>query len=641
MTGAGDGNRTRMASLEDWNSTIELRPPNDTRSVLIDLPTVKRHVIRTRSPCGESSRSPPTPDEEILPSSMPRRTRRLPETLLTAACLAFFAVFLLYPMGFTLRYSFGLAGETAVNPLSQVFENPLLRQAFFNSILIATTTVALASTLALGLAWTMSRWDFVGKTQLSALLLAPILLPPFVGAIGLQQLFARYGALNLLLIHRGWMNPEDPIDWLASGGLPAIILLQVLHFYPVLFLTLSAAMTQLDPSLHESAASLGASGWRVFRTVTLPLVRPGWMAGATVVWIGALTDLGTPLITGYSRVVPVQIFDSLNDLNSSSQGYALVAALLGLIAGVFLATRRFASATARPAPMRGARPALPVARPIRTLLFWGGSGLLLAISVLPHFSVGLVAFSSHWFFSPLPDAWTLSNFREVARHGLTASSIRNSFVFAGLSSVLDLGLGLGIAWLVSRRAGKMAGLLDTLAMLPLAVPGLVLAFGYFAGFEVNEKRHPWLDGWLDPRTNPTFLLVISYAVRRLPYMVRAAFAGFEQMSPALEEASAMLGAGPARTFFRITLPLIGAHLMAGMILTFAFAMLEVSDSLILAQRDRFYPITKQIWQLMGRIDPGAPGVACALGLFGMGLLAVSLAGARRLVGRRSRALFQA
>ena len=572
---------------------------------------------------------------------MPRRTRRLPETALYVVLLAFFAAFLVYPLGFTLRHSFGLAGDALANPLMQVLANPLLRASFLNSILIATATVILASATAFTLSWTLCRWEFTGKPFLGALLVAPILLPPFVAAIGLQQLFARYGAVNLFLIHRGWMNPAAPVDWLASGGVPAMVLLQALHGYPVLFLTVSASMAQLDPSLGECAASLGASRWREFRTITLPLVRPGWVAGAMVVWIGALTDLGTPLITGYTRVIPVQIFDSLNDLNSSSQGYALVAALLGLIGVLFLGTRRFASAKAPSAPSRGSRPALPPAGRGRTIAIWGSIGLLVGISLLPHFSVALVAFSSHWFFSPLPDAWTLANFREVASHGLTASSVRNSFVYAGLSSLLDLGLGLGIGWLVSRRGGRLAGLLDTLAMLPLAVPGLVLAFGYFAGFEVNERHHPGLDAWLDPRTNPTFLLVISYAVRRLPYMVRAAVAGFELMSPALEEASAMLGARPVRTFLRITLPMIGAHLIAGLILTFAFAMLEVSDSLMLAQRDRFYPITKQIWLLMGRIDPGAPGVACALGLLGMALLAGSLLGARWLVGKRSRSLVQA
>jgi iron(III) transport system permease protein len=176
--------------------------------------------------------------------------------------------------------------------------------------------------------------------------------------------------------------------------------------------------------------------------------------------------------------------------------------------------------------------------------------------------------------------------------------------------------------------------LDALAMLPLALPGLVLAFGYVAGFDVPIR-------WLNPRDNPTLLLIVSYSVRRLPYIVRSAYAGFQQTSVTLEEASANLGAGPLRTLRRVTLPLVAAHLVAGAVLTFAFAMLEVSDSLILAMREQYFPITKTIYQLLGRIEPNAPSVACALGVVGMAILAASLLVAGRILGRRMGQLFRA
>jgi iron(III) transport system permease protein len=146
---------------------------------------------------------------------------------------------------------------------------------------------------------------------------------------------------------------------------------------------------------------------------------------------------------------------------------------------------------------------------------------------------------------------------------------------------------------------------------------------------------------LNPRTNPTLLLIISYSVRRLPYIVRSAYAGFQQTSVTLEEASANLGASPFRTLRRITLPLVMAHLIAGTILTFSFAMLEVSDGLILAMREKYFPITKMIWQLMGRIDPDSAGVACALGVVGMIILGVSLLVAAKLLGNRMGQLFRA
>jgi iron(III) transport system permease protein len=136
------------------------------------------------------------------------------------------------------------------------------------------------------------------------------------------------------------------------------------------------------------------------------------------------------------------------------------------------------------------------------------------------------------------------------------------------------------------------------------------------------------------------LLVVSYSVRRLPYIVRSAYAGFQQTSVTLEEASASLGASPWHTLRRITLPLIAANLVAGTILTFAFAMLEVSDSLILAMRQQYFPITKMLWGLLGRLEPDAPGVACALGVLGMLILGACLFAASRFMGRRLGQLFR-
>ena len=248
---------------------------------------------------------------------------------------------------------------------------------------------------------------------------------------------------------------------------------------------------------------------------------------------------------------------------------------------------------------------------------------------------------ARWLYAVLPFAgWSQSRggsgHRWPSRLAL-GKNARGLFPGLGahssLSALLDLLLGVVIAWLLTRKRIPFAGLLDALAMLPLALPGLVLAFGYVAGFDFKIR-------WLNPRDNPTLLLVISYSVRRLPYIVRSAYAGLQQTSVTLEEASANLGAPPFRTLRKITLPLVMANLIAGTILTFSFAMLEVSDGLILAMREQFFPITKMIWQLMGRIDPGAPGVACALGVVGMLILSASLLAAGKILGQKMGQMFR-
>jgi iron(III) transport system permease protein len=168
-------------------------------------------------------------------------------------------------------------------------------------------------------------------------------------------------------------------------------------------------------------------------------------------------------------------------------------------------------------------------------------------------------------------------------------------------------------------------------MLPLALPGLVMAFGYVAAFSATP---------LDPRITPVPLLVAAYAVRRLPYMMRAAYAGFQQTNIALEEAAMNLGASPLKTIYQITFPLLFANLVAGAVLCFSFSMLEVSDSLILALKEQHYPITKAIWTLLKRIADG-PNIASAMGMLGLTLLSGSLFLASRFFGRRMGELFRA
>jgi iron(III) transport system permease protein len=275
----------------------------------------------------------------------------------------------------------------------------------------------------------------------------------------------------------------------------------------------------------------------------------------------------------------------------------------------------------------------------QTALIWVAMGGLIGVALLPHLMVLGQSFSARWFFTVLPGEWTVATYGEIFRDRLTTASVRNSLVFSSLSAFLDVILGVVIAWLLTRRRIPLAGLLDALAMLPLALPGIVLAFGYLAGFDNFKSK--WLNEYFNPRNNPTVLIIISYSVRRLPYIVRSASAGFQQTSVTLEEASANLGATPWRTLRRITLPLVMANLIAGTILTFAFAMLEVSDGLLLAMKEQFYPITKTIYQLLGRIAPGAPSVASALGVVGMIILTLSLLVSGRILGKKMGQLFRA
>ena len=261
-------------------------------------------------------------------------------------------------------------------------------------------------------------------------------------------------------------------------------------------------------------------------------------------------------------------------------------------------------------------------------------GFVTFLAVLPHLGVILLSFSKDWYATVLPHNLTLGHFHDVLGHELVLSSIANSVKYSTFATIFDIGLGLAIAYITVRTRIKGRQILDALAMLPLAVPGLVIAFGYLAMSREGQPFH-----WLMIGENPVLLLVIAYSVRRLPYVVRSASAGLQQVSATLEEAAQNLGCDPARTLWRITLPLLAPNLIAGGLLAFSFAMLEVSDSMILAQQAAHYPITKAIYSLIGTLGNG-PNLAAALGVWAMVFLGLTIFATSRLLGKKLGALFR-
>ncbi|MFZ4596164.1 MAG: ABC transporter permease, partial [Verrucomicrobiaceae bacterium] len=261
--------------------------------------------------------------------------------------------------------------------------------------------------------------------------------------------------------------------------------------------------------------------------------------------------------------------------------------------------------------------------------------LITLLAIIPHIGVVLLSVAEDWYATVIPQSMTLSHYYDVLGHDLTISSISNSLKYASLATLLDLVLGIAVAYVVVRTKIKGRQVLDAMAMLPLAVPGLVMAFGYLAMSREGQPFHGLMLG-----ENPLIILVIAYAVRRLPYVVRSASAGLQQVSPTLEEAAQNLGAPPARALWRVTLPLVAPNLIAGGLLAFSFAMLEVSDSMILAQQAAHYPITKAIYSLVAALGNG-PNLAAALGVWAMCFLAVTILGASLILGKKLGALFRA
>lgn len=551
--------------------------------------------------------------------------------------LAFFAVFFAWPILQVLRNGFVDAdGQFTAAHVGQLLSDPLYLGGLANSFLLAATSTTLALAIAIPLAVLVDRYEFPLKGPLSAVLLVPMILPPFVGAIGIKQILGQYGALNSLIITLGLRPADWSFDWLGANQFLGIAIVNALCLYPIIYLNAVAALANIDPALEEAAANLGCTGWRRFAKITLPLIRPGLFAGGTIVFIWSFTDLGVPLIFDYARVTPVQVFHALKDIGGNPFPFALVAVMLGASVAIYavgkgLFGRDTYAMMAKASHASGARNLTGGRGWLATLVLAG----ICLVAILPHLGVVAVACSRDWYRTVLPDTATLENFRLALGHDLTVPAIANSLKYASLATLVDLVLGVGIAYVVVRS--KLAGraVLDFLSMLPLAVPGLVLSFGYLAMTQQGR-----FFAFLGPTRNPTILLVIAYSVRRLPYVVRSAIAGFQQTSETLEEAAQNLGCPPLKAMLKVTLPLIAANLIAGGLLAFSFAMLEVSDSLVLAQKQAHYPITKAIYELFQLLGDGK-FLASALGVWAMAFLGLAIGGLTILLGRKLGALFRA
>ncbi|MEK7949341.1 ABC transporter permease [Luteolibacter soli] len=549
----------------------------------------------------------------------------------TAVVTALFGVFFLYP-------AFSVIGEAFRTPgggftmdfIGDIFKSPIYREGLWNALALGVVSTLATFLIAFPLSLLSYRYDFLGRGVLGVLILIPLVLPPFVGAIGIRHMLGVEGSLNALLTDIGLMNPQAPVDWLAKGRFWGIVAMNALHLYPILYMNITAALSNLDPAMEQAAENLGCPPARRLLRITLPLAMPGIFAGSAIVFVWAFTELGVPLVFDFTRVAPVQVFDGIKDLSGNPAPYALVAVILVISALVFGVTKALfgrQTSGAQPRPKgRGAEVKLTGLKSLGCAMIFGA---VFVVASLPHLGVILLSLSDDWYQTVLPVAMKFDNYRDALGDPFVVPSIKNSLFYASFATLVDLVLGVAIAWVIVRSTIKGRALLDALVMLPLAVPGLVLAFGYLA---LSQEGRP-LRFLIGAGGNPAMLLIVAYAVRRLPYVVRSAVAGLQQSNPALEEAARSLGAGWFNTLRKVSLPLIGANLAAGCILAFAFAMLEVSDSLILAQQVEYYPITKTIYSLLSSLGNGHE-LAAALGTWAMVFLSIAIVGAAALGGKR-------
>ena len=250
-----------------------------------------------------------------------------------------------------------------------LFQNPIYIEGFVNALGVAAASTLLASIIGFPVAFLLDRWTFPGKNIIAALIPLPLMVPPFVGAIGIKQLLGQAGALNALLIDTGIMDSAHPVDWLRRGRFWAVVILTALHLYPILYFNVSAALANLSPEMEEAAENLGCTGLRKLYRVTLPLIMPSVFAAVTIIFIWGLTELGVPLMCDYTRITSVQIFSGLKDIGRNPFVYALVVVVLLSTASLYAIARLTFGRTAYAVATKGNARRVP-----KELSSWKGLG---------------------------------------------------------------------------------------------------------------------------------------------------------------------------------------------------------------------------------------------------------------------------
>lgn len=538
--------------------------------------------------------------------------------------LAFLLAFLVWPVATVVWVAFTEKGSglfTFANFID-FFRTDLFIRSFWNSFYVSAMAVVGASILAMPLAYFTSRFAFRGTGLIQILGFLPLIMPPFVGAVALQLFFGRNGTVNLLL--DGWFGFKLGF----MEGLNGVIFVQSIHYFPFILINLSTALRNVDRSMEEAAQNLGSYGFRLFRRIVFPLALPGYVAGASLVFVKVFDDLATPLLLNVKDMLAPQAYLRVTSIGiADPMGYVIsVVLIVASVASMWVssfATRNIDYATTQ---RGGGGIAKRKLRPWEMALVYVVLTLIILLVLAPHFGLLLLSFATIWSFSPLPDGYTVAHYARV--FGESSIYIKNTLLYASLAGLIDIVIGTAISYLVLRT--KLIGVrgLDLLATAALAIPGVVLGIGYLRAF----YGIPLWDG--TPLASLWIVIVIALAIRRLPYALRACYAALQQISASLEEAAENLGATKASTVRRIVVPLMTGGLVAGFITSFATAAVELSATLMLVQANQDAPLAYGLYVFMQSAAGRGPGAA--LGVIAVVIVALSTIASQYVIERERR-----
>ncbi|MBL8808380.1 MAG: iron ABC transporter permease [Rhodospirillales bacterium] len=534
--------------------------------------------------------------------------------------LVFVALFALLVMPIVNIVGLSLSGKDAQSSVwanyATFFSERFYYQTLINSIQVSLAATVLAVLVGVPAAYFATRYDIWGRGFVRAAVVLTFVSPPFIGSYSWVILFGRSGLITTTLADFGISLP-------SIYGAPGIVLVFTLQFFPFVFLMVSSGLKSIDQSIEDAARNLGSGELRVFFTVLLPLLVPSISAGALLVFVAAFTDIGTPIIIGERfRVLPVLIFgEFVNEFGGRPILASTLAVLLLTVTTAALLLQRWfaglhAHGTAAIRPLT-----IQEQRPLKRLLASAYVLLLVGMALLPIVNIVISSFLKA--NGPLLIAeFTLGNYARILR--TIAVPLSNTIFYTTAATAMCAIVGTAVGYIIVRRPGRLGGLLDGVVMFSYAVPGIVLGVGLI----VTYNEPPVI------LTGTSAILILAFFIRRLPFSVRSSVSMLQQLSRDTEDASINLGAGPGRTFLKITVPLLSMAILSGVLLTWSNTIRELSATLILQSGST---VTLSI-EIFNEVVNANFGLASALGTVLILLTFLPLVVLFTLLGKREEAL---
>ena len=495
--------------------------------------------------------------------------------------IAFLTLFILYPLAILLVDSFVGDGTFGVSIFQRIFAMPTFTRAITNTLKVGFLVGILSALIGLLFAYVevyVRMGKFVGGL-FKVVSMLPVVSPPFVLSLSMIMLFGKAGIITRFLLG---------IYDNSVYGFWGIVIVQTLTFFPVCYMMLKGLLKNIDPSLEEAARDMGASRWKVFTSVTLPLMLPGLGNAFLVTFIESIADFANPMIIGGSYDKP----------GAAAMAVVLLCITLAMfiVQKYYLERKTAATLTGKASRARMLIEDKSVKIPLTVLC-----ALAASFVILMYLCVPIGAFFPTWGFKffPLTGKWFGLVFSRY--HGFQA--FRESFVLSLISAPITALLSMIISYLVVKRKFKSKGFIEAVSMLAMAVPGTVLGVGYIRGFSSGVFGSGFLQGLY----GTGLILIIVFVVRSLPTGTRSGISALRQIDKSIEESAYDMGADSFKVFMTVTLPLIKDSFLSGLVTAFVRSITAIS-AIILLVTPQFLLITVQINEFA---EKGSYSLACA------------------------------